>query len=243
MDELKNTVVWQLVKKLEDTDDPEARIRILQEINRTILTEYVVQIGDYIIEPLLVESYYYDKNTFQDTSVHAACTSEAPTYSLARGRQTNHFGELYVHYGCKDGIDVVLSDGDYAFSILIKNAFVNGQFKKQCAISDAICSGCDHACNKGQDCKYHGSPVLKKEPEKTRDIVFLKRKNVKGEFAEKETAALPIDEIRNHPFTPGESATTLVTRYIEKQLQNGCADKAKLQELAKGLIAWSNFES
>ncbi len=243
MNELKKLVVEQL----EKATDPDEQIRILQEINKTILTKYVIQIGNFTIEPLLVETYYNCKEKFEDKSVHAAYSdSDALTYKLARERQKNNFGELYVHYGCKDGIDVVLSNGDYYLSILVKNALVNREFKKQWAVSETICSKCDkhNECNKGLKCNYYGEKVLKKKtPDTCSDVVFLARKGVKGDFANKKLAALPIDVIRKYSFTPGESTTALVTKYIKEQLKSGHADETKLKELAKGIVAWKHFES
>ena len=55
MDELKKLVVERLVKET----DPNKQIQILQEINKTILTKYVIQIGNFTIEPLWVEADYY----------------------------------------------------------------------------------------------------------------------------------------------------------------------------------------
>lgn len=50
MDELKKLVVERLVKET----DPNKQIQILQEIDKTILTKYVIQIGNFTIEPLWV---------------------------------------------------------------------------------------------------------------------------------------------------------------------------------------------
>lgn len=243
MDELKKLVVEQL-EKATNLDE---QIYILQEINKTILTKYVIQIGNFTIEPLLVEAYYNCEKKFADKSVHAAYSdSDAPTYTLARERQKDKFGELYVHYGCRDGIDVVLSNGDYYLSILIKNALVNQEYKKQCAISETICEKCDscNECNKGFKCKYYGGKVLREKASNIdKDIVFLARKGIKGDFADKKLAALPINDIRKYSFTPGESATTLITNYIKEQLKSGSTDESKLKELAKGIVAWKQFEA
>lgn len=243
MQELKKMVDEQLINKT----NPNEQIRILQEINKMILTNFVIQVGDLTIEPLLVEAYYYCEKKFEDKSVHAVFSdSDAPTYKLARERQKNKFGELYIHYGCNDGIDIVLSNGDYYLSFLIKNALVNKKFKKQCAISKAICDKCDkcNECDKGFRCKYYDMEVLtNKIPDRNKDIVFLARKGVKGDFADKKLAALPINEIRKYTFTSGECATALISNYIKEQLKNGHADEAKLRELAKGIVAWKNFES
>lgn len=244
MDELR-----ELVKELEDAREEKERIKKLQYIGEKLINCYTIQIGTDKIEPMLVEAYYHCAGKFEDKSVHAAYSdSDTPTYKLARERQKNKFGELYIHYGCKDGIDIVLSDGKYYLSYLIKNALVNGKFKKQCAISETICDKCGkyNECKKGLKCVYYGdteNAVLQRAlPVRDKEVVFLVRKGIKGDFADKKIAALPIDDIREYAFTPGECKTTLIKNYIKEQLKNGHADKTKLKELAKGMVAWEYFE-
>lgn len=239
MDELK-----ELVKNLEEENDEKKQEKILQNIGKLLLTEYIIQIGNWTIKPLLVEAYYYNSN-FKDNSVHAANESNANTYELARARQENNFGELYVHYGTKDGIDVVLSNGKYYLSFLIKNALINNKFAAQCKVSQILCGNCDYIdkCNKGINCKYYGTNILKhKDNVENTEIVFLRRKGLTNEYNDKSLAALPIFKIKNYAFTSGESKTNIVKNYIESQLKTESYDEEKLKELASGLIAWKKLK-
>lgn len=239
MDELR-----KLVKNLEEEKNEKKQEKLLQNIGKLLLTEYIIQIDDLIIKPLLVEAYYYNSN-FKDNSVHAANASNANTYELARARQENNFGELYVHYGTKDGIDVVLSNGKYYLSFLIKNALINNKFAAQCKVSQILCGNCDYndKCNKGIKCKYYGTNILKhKDNIENTEIVFVRRKGLTNEYKDKSLAALPIYKIKNYAFTSGESKTNIVKDYIESQFKTESYDEEKLKELASGLIAWKKLK-
>lgn len=234
----------ELVENLEEEKNDKKQEKILQNISKLLLTEYIIQIGNLTIKPLLVEAYYYNSN-FKDNSVHAANESNANTYKLARARQENNFGELYVHYGTKDGIDVVLSNGKYYLSFLIKNALINNRFAAQCKVSQILCGNCDYIdkCNKGINCKYYGTNILKhKDNIENTEIVFVRRKGLTNEYKDKSLAALPIYKIKNYAFTSGESKTNIVKNYIESQLKTGSYDEEKLKELASGLIAWKKLK-
>lgn len=234
----------ELVKNLEKENDEKKQEKILQNIGKLLLTEYIIQIDDLIIKPLLVEAYYYNSN-FKDNSVHAANASNANTYELARARQENNFGELYVHYGTKDGIDVVLSNGKYYLSFLIKNALINNKFAAQCKVSQILCGNCDYndKCNKGINCKYYGTNILKHTDNiENTEIVFVRRKGLTNEYKDKSLAALPIYKIKNYAFTSGECKTNIVKNYIESQLKTESYDEEKLKELASGLIAWKKLK-
>lgn len=236
----------KLVEKLEDKNNKEEeRVKILQDIGKLLLTEYIIQIGNLTIKPLLVEAYYYNNSNFKDNSVHAANESNANTYELARARQKDNFGELYVHYGTKDGIDVVLSNGKYYLSFLIKNALINNKFAAQCKVSEILCGNCDNIdkCNKGINCKYYGTNILKhKDNIENTEIVFVRRKGLTNKYKNKPLAALPIYKIKNYAFTSGECKTNIVKNYIESQLKTESYDEEKLKELASGLIAWKKLK-
>lgn len=244
MDELK-----KLVENLEKENDEEKQKKILQNIGKLLLTEYIIQIGNLTIKPLLVEAYYYNNSNFKDDSVHAANKSNANTYKLARARQENNFGELYVHYGTKGGIDVVLSNGKYYLSFLIKNALINNKFAAQCKVSQILCENCDYIdkCNKGINCKYYGTNILKhKDNIENTEIVFVRRKGLENEnkykYKDESLAALPIYKIKNYAFTAGECKTNIVKKYIESQFKTESYDEEKLKELASGLIDWKKLK-
>lgn len=240
MDELK-----ELVKNLEKENDEKKQEKILQNIGKLLLTEYIIQIGNLTIKPLLVEAYYYNSN-FKDNSVHAANKSNANTYKLARARQKDNFSKLYVHYGTKDGIDIVLSNGKYYLSFLIKNALINNEFATQCKVSQILCGNCDYIdkCNKGIKCKYYDETkiLMHRDNIDNSEIVFVKRKGLKNEYKDKLLAALPIYKIKNYAFTSGECKTNIVKNYIESQLKTESYDEEKLKELASGLIAWKKLK-
>lgn len=235
-----------LVDELEKAQDKCRIAEILKQIGERLINEYEINIGNYVIEPLLVEAYY-NSGTFADDSVHASKESNANTYKLARQRQKGHYGELYVHYGTKDGIDIVLSEGDYYLSFLIKNALVHTidspQFARQCKISEMLCGNCDGrmSCEKGMNCKYYGEIVLKPVHPKNNEVVFVKRKGIKNSYANCPLSVLPINKIRDYKFTAGESSTDIIKRYVEQQTLTRDYDEEKLKKLAKGLVAWDTF--
>ena len=196
MDDLKE--LKSKVEKLDKAENKEERVKILQDIAKSIINEYVIEVGGLTIQPLLIEAYYFDEIKFHDISVHAANESDAKTYKLARERQKNHIGELYVHFSTKDGIDVVLSDGEYYLSFLIKNALIKGEFATQCKISEKLCENCENCdtCNKGYNCIFYNNKVLhKKAIAESGKIVYLPRKGISGKYACAPLAALPLDKI------------------------------------------------
>ena len=93
-----------LINQLTSTHDKDAQVKLLQEIGKKLLTEYVIKIGDITIKPLWVEAYYSDTNTgFVDEAVHG---NEC---------QKNQYGALYFHHKTDDlrsGVDICLSCGN-----------------------------------------------------------------------------------------------------------------------------------
>lgn len=119
-----------LINQLTSTHDKDAQVKLLQEIGKKLLTEYVIKIGDITIKPLWVEAYYSDTNTgFVDEAVHG---NEC---------QKNQYGALYFHHKTDDqrsGVDICLSCGNYYLSYLLKYTLVNGIFKSQAQLSSVI---------------------------------------------------------------------------------------------------------
>lgn len=119
-----------LINQLTSTHDKGAQVKLLQEIGKKLLTEYVIKIGDITIKPLWVEAYYSDTNTgFVDEAVHG---NEC---------QKNQYGALYFHHKTDDqrsGVDICLSCGNYYLSYLLKYTLVNGIFKSQAQLSSMI---------------------------------------------------------------------------------------------------------
>lgn len=122
MEELKS-----LVKKLETEYNEEEQIKILQDIGKKLLTEYVIQVGDVTIQPLWVEAYYYSKEKFPDCNTHLS------------EKQKNRFGQLYFHETGRGGFDICLSNNnEYYLSFLIKAYLLNGSFNKQTDFSNGL---------------------------------------------------------------------------------------------------------
>ena len=119
-----------LINQLTSTHDKDAQVKLLQEIGKKLLTEYVIKIGDITIKPLWVEAYYSDTNTgFVDEAVHG---NEC---------QKNQYGALYFHHKTDDqrsGVDICLSCGNCYLSYLLKYTLVNGIFKSQAQLSSVI---------------------------------------------------------------------------------------------------------
>lgn len=119
-----------LIRQLEKASEETEQVKILQEIGKNLLTEYVIKVGNITIKPLWVEAYYSDTNTgFIDEAVHG---NEC---------QKDQYGVLYFHHKTDDqrsGVDICLSCGNYYLSYLLKYTLVNGVFKSQAQLSSMI---------------------------------------------------------------------------------------------------------
>lgn len=119
----------RIVKQLIDIENKGSvgrskRVRILQKLNEKLLSEYYIKINDnFIIEPLLVEAYYYHGGKFEDGNTHQRKKQKSDT--------EDRFGKLYFHEIGYGGIDVCLSTGEYYLSFLIKNALIHNQLTKE----------------------------------------------------------------------------------------------------------------
>lgn len=204
MEELKD--LEDLVDKLEKAQkeqDEKEQIKILQKIEAKLINEYEIIVDDLVIEPLLVEAYYFDEKYFPDISVHASRKS-GKIAELAHNRQQKNFGKLYIHRPKGDGIDICLTKSDkYYLSFLIKNSLVNKdkKLKTQFQLADIVCDNCKK-CDEIENCIYNDVVVLqKKDSPKGSKIVYFPRKGVSGNFACAPLAALPVDELLNYEFT------------------------------------------
>lgn len=76
-------------------------VRILQQISEKLLTEYYIQFGDFKIEPLRVEAYYFNEKTFED------CT----TYGRSEQKE---FDRLFLHGSDVgyEGVDICIGSGE-----------------------------------------------------------------------------------------------------------------------------------
>jgi len=112
------------IKKITDSllccRDKGEKVRIMQEVNRLLVSQYMLRVRNVCIYPTEVESYYFD-DSFEDKYTHDA-----------KG-QRNRFGELYFHNSLlsyigkskRGGVDLCLSDSEeYAYGVLIRSAYV-----------------------------------------------------------------------------------------------------------------------
>ena len=240
MEELKT-----MVNALDEMNEREQIVKQLQEIGKVLLTEYKIKIGDNIIQPLLVEAYYYEAGKFEDECCHAVATKSGAIKKLASERQQK-FNEIYVHLNKKDGIDLCLGKPGRYLAFLIKNALVNGEFATQCKVSDMICSRCE-GCVNGENCKYYGAKVLKliKKPEANQDerwtLLAAKRKGTnQGKYADDKLAFILLEKIQGYPYTLEKDygKTALLNEYLStiKKEELKEADKVKIYEVCTNLI-------
>lgn len=213
MEELKK-MVEELEEIITKSPEDDAGIRDkLQEICREFLLNYNLVFGNYKIEPVLVEAYFSldqvpeeKKDMFlaYDSSIHAKKWKSGKMVSLAKKRQKKHYGKLYIHNVTSkdDGLDVCLSNKDtYYLSLLIKNAFVTLEGKKEFAtqrkVSQLICEKCQQ-CDDILNCIYNDTVVLEKHlTPKEKEVLFLPRKGLSGKFKNEELAVISMSSIRD----------------------------------------------
>lgn len=226
------------VHKLEklEKDDEEKAIPILQQINELLLTEYVIHVDDVVIEPLLVEAYYYHPDKFKDCNTHG-CRDER-----CRNMQSNRFGQLYFHRKGYGGLDLCLSmEDDYCLSFLIKNSLVSHVgFCTQTKLSELLTKqGTKEEMERIQNvlCKKH----------RDFEVIHTVRKGLTSKtFQTAPLASLPIDKIKNYPFTleKGHSRTVLINAYLKKEAQKPTRTKTRdeLSELARNYMSRNEFD-
>lgn len=118
----------------------------LQLLGKTLITDYVIKIGNLIVEPLWVEAYYSNVSKgFADPFIHGK-------------EEQSKFGILYFHHKTDDsrcGVDICLSlcdenktESKYYLSYLLKYTLVNGEFTTQSQLSAKIRKQYDMLSNK-----------------------------------------------------------------------------------------------
>ena len=118
----------------------------LQLLGKTLITDYIIKIGDLIVEPLWVEAYYSNvAKGFVDPFIHGK-------------EEQSEFGILYFHHKTDDsrgGVDICLSlcnedkkESKYYLSYLLKYTLVNGEFTTQSQLSAKIRKAYDSLPNK-----------------------------------------------------------------------------------------------
>lgn len=227
-----------LVSKLEklEKDDEEKAVIILKQINEQLLTEYVIRVDDVIIEPLLVEAYYYHPGKFKDTNTHGYRNERC------RKMQSNRFGQLYFHRKGYGGLDLCLSMGDdYCLSFLIKNSLVSHVgFCTQTKLSELLTKK-----RTREEMESIQNVLCKKH--RDFEIIHTVRKGLTSKtFQAKPLASLPIDKIKDYPFTleAGHSRTILINNYLNKEAKKTTHTKTRdeLSELAKNYMPRNEFD-
>ena len=233
MERLK-TLVSNL-EKLGENDKDDAVI-ILKQINEQLLTEYVIKVDDVIIEPLLVEAYYYHPGKFEDKNTHGYRNERC------RKMQSNRFGQLYFHRKGYGGLDLCLSMGDdYCLSFLIKNSLVSHVgFCTQTKLSEQLTK------TKTREEMERIQNVLCKK-HRDFEIIHTVRKGLASEsFKNELLASLPIDKIKDYPFTleKEHSRTILINAYLKKEARNTTHTRTRdeLSELAKNYMPRKEFD-
>ena len=73
----------------------EKQIKTLQDIGKLLLTEYIIQVGDLTIKPLLVEAYYYHQGKFNDSNSHGF--GDKKIDKKCRKQLSKNFNRFYFH--------------------------------------------------------------------------------------------------------------------------------------------------
>lgn len=178
----------KLVDELEKESNKEKeRVKILQDIGKLLLTEYIIQVGDLTIKPLLVEAYYYHQGEFNDSNSHGF--GDKKIDKKCREQLSNNFNRFYFHEKGRGGVDVCLSSkGDYCLSFLIKVALINGKVYKQIDIYNKLIK---ESIDNTKD-------VLTPTYDITTSFVCVPRKNThKGDYTLKPLAILSVESFKN----------------------------------------------
>ena len=223
------------IKNLEKEIDGEKQIELLQSINKFLLTEYVIKIRDLIIQPLLVEAYYYCQGKFEDTNTHGFKSEKC------RRGQSGRFGKLYVHKMGYGGIDICLSmREDYCLSFLIKNSLVyknaaeeNKKFCTQVSLLRYLKENLD-----GADIIEQKGVLCEKNKEAA-PVINTVRKGVNGSFKNDELASLSIDSLKEYPLTleKGYTKERIVENYLKREYAD--ASPHKWKEVSEEILGYS----
>lgn len=114
-----------LVKHLKDTDCKDDIVLKLQEINKTILSKYILNSEGKKIIPLEVEAYYHRPKKFADPYVHRNELQKNRPCQLYFHR-AGYSKDTQLKYGKIHGVDICLSDSDaFYLSILLRSAKID----------------------------------------------------------------------------------------------------------------------
>ena len=219
------------VDKLAKTNSKDEQVKILQEINDSLLSEYELKIEDkkgcFYIEPLRVEAYYYHPEKFEDSNAHTD------------DKQKNNFGKLYIHRKGRGGVDICLSNSEeYYLSFLIKNSQIrtdnnDGEpFLRQRALKEMLkdIEGIDD------------QNVLAEKVQKSEEIVYRTvRKGLISKCYKNEYLASLIKIDNLYDFEPGYGKGKIVVDYVRQN--ESIKDIAKFSAKCRELLGYNMSES
>lgn len=163
-------------------------VRILQQIGEKLLTEYYIQVGDFKINPLRVEAYYFNTGNFEDCSTYGRDEQMKYNYLFLHGPEIGY-----------EGVDICIgngkaekSDGRY-LSFLIKDSIVTkkgeseGVYCKQTALYCKLKNECETSVLEN---------VLQKKPKTNIEIFHTVRKGLSGKPFGRELlgSLIPVEE-------------------------------------------------
>lgn len=212
MENLKDLRI--LVGNLEKATGDE-QVKILQEMERVLLTRYIVKVENLTIEPLIIEAYYYDKDHFADSNTHK-CSEQQQWNILYRYSLKPNLSAS----GRTGGVDICLACNDerredenkYYLSFLIKNALINGEVCRQVKVN-AILNQLDAGNETFSD-------VLISKAETTSDVIYMERSNLaKDCYSKQPLAAVTLSALAKYKLSmpKGFSKETVVKAYLNSQ--------------------------
>lgn len=196
----------ELVKHLENADNENDIILCLQNIEKSLLIDYFIEVCGIQIEPLWIEGYYFKKPAFADCNSHL------------REKQKNRFGQLYFHEAGRGGFDICLSQGNnYYLSFLIKAAIANGEYITQTGIYKVLA----HTGISEDMCEQAKKVLKQKSTHVETSVLFAERIGLqKPCYKETLLAAVPLDVITKYDFTfARKSLASCAQQYISKYIR------------------------
>ena len=204
-----NEELRALVGQLEGIRDKDSIVGKLQEIGKKLITEYIIVVDRIEIQPLWVEAYYYNINSFPDCNTHL------------NEMQKNRFGQLYFHREGRGGFDICLSNSDdYYLSFLLKATLINGKYNTQMGIYDLLSS----LSLKETDFEGIDNVLVKRKNFLDYKVECAKRVGItKPCYKEEQLAVFPIDVLNKTEFNftfAHKELIPLVLRYNEEYMRN-----------------------
>ena len=220
------SLVIELAKKTSKAE----QINILQEIGKKLITEYEIKIDETKIEPLWVEAYYYNQESFADCNSHLD------------DKQKNRFGQLYFHNKGYGGFDICLSNSEnFYLSFLLKATLIDGSFCKQTGIYNFLTA---KDKNKSE-LESKENVLIKKDFPANYDIKYTERVGIiKPCYKTEALAIFPIEalENNNYDFTFARKALIPLVKDEMRNFKNDSTQKlteSDYKKRCKKLFGWT----